>query len=155
MIKHKILGVDPGKTGALAFYDENELIIYDMPTLQDGKRVSPDEHRITAIIKEQKPNEAFIEHVKPIHKSSATSAFTFGRMFEAPIAVCAALSLPMTLVLPQTWKKELSCPRDKDGARSRASQLLPQFAHNWPLKKHDGRAEAALIAYYGWKSNNI
>jgi hypothetical protein len=27
--------------------------------------------------------------------------------------------------------------------------LLPQAAHQWPLRKHDGRAEAALLALYG------
>jgi hypothetical protein len=42
-------------------------------------------------------------------------------------------------------------PAEKDGARARASQLLPQHAGHWPLKKHDGRAEAALIALYGWR----
>jgi hypothetical protein len=40
-------------------------------------------------------------------------------------------------------------PKAKDAARARASQLLPQAAHQWPLKKHDGRAESALIALYG------
>ena len=27
--------------------------------------------------------------------------------------------------------------------------MFPYAANNWPLKKHDGRAEAALIAWYG------
>jgi hypothetical protein len=31
----------------------------------------------------------------------------------------------------------------------RASELLPRFAGLWPLVKHDGRAEAALLALYG------
>jgi hypothetical protein len=26
---------------------------------------------------------------------------------------------------------------------------MPAAAHHWPLVKHDGRAEAALIASYG------
>jgi hypothetical protein len=26
---------------------------------------------------------------------------------------------------------------------------MPGFSRLWPLVKHDGRAEAALIAYYG------
>jgi crossover junction endodeoxyribonuclease RuvC len=49
------------------------------------------------------------------------------------------------------WKKSLGVPADKYAARMRASQLLPEFAHNWPLKKHDGRAEASLISLYGIK----
>jgi hypothetical protein len=30
-----------------------------------------------------------------------------------------------------------------------ASQIFPDCADQWALVKHDGRAEAALIAYYG------
>jgi hypothetical protein len=41
-----------------------------------------------------------------------------------------------------------------NGARARATQLLPAAAHRWPLVKHDGRAEAALIAYYGRRQFN-
>jgi hypothetical protein len=40
-------------------------------------------------------------------------------------------------------------PKAKDGARARASQLLPAGVQLWPLVKHDGRAEAALLALYG------
>jgi hypothetical protein len=43
----------------------------------------------------------------------------------------------------------LRVPAEKDGARARASQLIPAGASWWPLVKHDGRAEAALIALYG------
>jgi hypothetical protein len=28
---------------------------------------------------------------------------------------------------------------------------MPAMASNWNLKKHDGRAEASLIALYGWE----
>jgi hypothetical protein len=46
-------------------------------------------------------------------------------------------------------------PAAKDGARARASQLLPGAADQWPLVKHDGRAEAALIALWGIRSLNL
>jgi hypothetical protein len=39
--------------------------------------------------------------------------------------------------------------KSKDGCRARASQLLPAAAHQRPLRRHDGRAEAALIALFG------
>jgi hypothetical protein len=38
---------------------------------------------------------------------------------------------------------------DKDVSRQRASALLPRHSGLWLRKKDDGRAEAALIAYYG------
>ena len=43
-------------------------------------------------------------------------------------------------------------PAAKDGARARASELIRGGAAHWPLIKHDGRAEAALIALWGSRS---
>jgi hypothetical protein len=43
----------------------------------------------------------------------------------------------------------LGVPAAKDGSRARASQLMPAATHHWPLVKHDGRAEAALIGHCG------
>ena len=63
--------------------------------------------------------------------------------------VVAANFIPLTMVAPLKWKRALGVPADKDGARARASQLLPAHAGLWCRVKDDGRAEAALIAYYG------
>jgi len=49
----------------------------------------------------------------------------------------------MTIVAPVRWKRALAVPAGKDGARARASALLPRAAHLWPLVKHDGRAAEA------------
>jgi hypothetical protein len=66
----------------------------------------------------------------------------------------AACDLPYTLVSSMKWKKAMQCPKDKDAARSRASQLLPQYAHCWQLKRQDGIAESSLLAFYGWTHGN-
>jgi hypothetical protein len=42
----------------------------------------------------------------------------------------------------------------KDGARARASELFRGGAVHWPLVKHDGRVEAALIALWGIRALN-
>ena len=55
----------------------------------------------------------------------------------------------LVLVPPQVWKRRFNLTSDKDASRARASELLPAHAHLWPLKEHDGRAEAALLALYG------
>jgi len=74
--------------------------------------------------------------------------FNFGRATGILEGLIIAQFWPLESVMRHHWKREMRCPKDKDGARARASQLLPKHAHNWPLKKHDGRAEAALIALY-------
>jgi hypothetical protein len=62
-----ILAIDPGISGALAFYQHTQpgqsglLTVYDMPLL-DGD-VSP--HQLRAIIRSEWPDIAIIEHVHP------------------------------------------------------------------------------------------
>ena len=155
-IMKTILGIDPGASGALAFYDQSDLIIYDMPvheiTKGKSKRKRFDPYGMKAILEGNHCDHAFIEQVSAQPGNGASAAFTYGWMC-AGIECCLAMAgIPFTYVTPQKWKKELSVPKDKDAARMRASQLLGDHAHNWPLRKHDGRAESSLIALYGMRS---
>jgi crossover junction endodeoxyribonuclease RuvC len=78
-----------------------------------------------------------------------SGVFAFGKAYGIILGVIAGHSIPLTLVPPVRWKRQMGVTKSKDGCRARASQLLPAAAHQWPLRKHDGRAEAALIALYG------
>jgi len=144
-----ILGIDNGLHGALSFYDGAELIIYDMPIYSTDRPVL-DLIRLADIIRINKPDHAYIEKLTPLPKISGLTAFSMGHSEGAIIATMTALQVPFTLIRPAKWKKAMQCPADKDAARMRASQLLPQFAHNWSRKKDDGRAESALISLYGY-----
>lgn len=148
-----ILGVDPGLNGALAFLDlqNGKLTIIDMPTIEAGvksKRVV-NEAAIADLIDPSSADHAYVEKVGAMPGNGAVSMFGFGVSYGLVRGVIAANFIPVTLVPPQTWKRVLGVPAAKEGARARASQLLPAFSHLWPLAKHDGRAEAALLAYYG------
>jgi hypothetical protein len=63
--------------------------------------------------------------------------------------VIAARSIKSTLITPQTWQKAMGVSGGKDGARARAMELFPYQMDFFKLKKHDGRADAALIACWG------
>jgi crossover junction endodeoxyribonuclease RuvC len=63
--------------------------------------------------------------------------------------VVSALRMPMQYVTPQRWQKDLNVRDGKDGSRQRAAELFPAYAHLFALKKWDGRADAALMAYWG------
>jgi crossover junction endodeoxyribonuclease RuvC len=142
------LGVDVGMNGAFAFYDGAELIIYDMPVFERNKTRRVDAEKVKRIFNSHNVHHAYVEQVNAFGMG-ASSAYNFGwscGIIEGVLSCCA---IPFTYVTPQKWKKALSVPTDKDGARMRASQLLPKFAHNWDRKKDDGRAEASLIALYG------
>jgi hypothetical protein len=144
-----ILGVDVGMNGALSLYDGNELVVWDMPTHKLNKTKKLDSCKINAIINEFKIDHAWVERVNAFGMG-VSSAYNFGFGCGVIEACLSCNGIPFSYVTPQSWKKEMSCPTEKDGARMRASQLLPNFAHNWDLKKHDGRAESALIALYGF-----
>ena len=145
-----ILGIDVGMNGALAFYDGAELLIYDMPTFERNKTNRLDCHALSRIIKTERPDCAFVEQVNAFGMG-ASGAYNFGWSCGAIEAVLSCHDVPFTYVTPQRWKKAMNCPADKNSSRMRACQLLPSFVDNWPLKKHDGRAESALIALYGYR----
>lgn len=152
-----IIGIDPGATGALASYNGEELLIYDMPVhgIKKGKSVRKriDIIKLLEILANEKPDHIYIEQVSAQPGNGAASAFSFGWACAVVEACAVALKLPFTYVTSQRWKKEMSCPAEKDAARMRASQLFPKFAHNWDRKKDHGRAEAALISLYGWQKS--
>ena len=149
-----ILGIDPGSSGALSFYDGNELLIFDMPffEIKKGKTVRKkiDFVELVKIIRNNKPDHAYLENVSAQFGNGAAAAFSFGWACACVENAILSSFVPFTLVTPQTWKKAMQVPADKDAARMRASQLLPNHTHNWDRRKDHNRAESALIALYGY-----
>ena len=158
------VGVDPGAKGALAFYApaEDALDVYAMPTFYlkrtSGRGVNRvDLMQLARIIDNQigwdRKAEVWIEYASARPGEGVGSVFDFALGVGALHGLFSAHFLPIMTVTPVKWKRALDCPRDKDGARARASQLLPNHAFKWPLVKDDGKAEAALIALYGAKQD--
>ena len=149
-----IAGVDPGAHGAVAFLGDDP-ITHEMPSFKITKgktqRTQIDIPAFINIFIENRPDHVFIEKVSAQFGNGASAAFSFGWNCSLVEVTMCALKIPFTYVTPMVWKKAMDCPADKDGARQRASQLLPHLAHCWELKRQDGVAEAALIALYGIK----
>ena len=151
------LGIDPGLSGALALYRPlgDHLTILDVPVhelTRNGKhKREVDVQRLADMIADVADDApiVLIENSTPMPGQGAASTFAFGKTFGLLYGVCAAHKLVIHKVAPAKWKRDLAVPKDKDGARARASVLMPAHSRNWPLKKHDGRAEAALIALWG------
>lgn len=152
-----ILGIDPGLTGAIALYmpGQDRLFVGDVPLFElkrNGKlRREVDVHNLANMLADcaQHKPVVWIEHVSAMPGEGAVGAFTFGKTVGLLTGICVGLQLVIERVTPSVWKRAMGVPADKDAARARASQLLPQHSSCWPLKKHDGRAESALIALYG------
>jgi len=145
-----ILAIDPGITGALAFYNTDyraEVQVYDMPVL-DGD-VSP--HGLKEHILNLYPHVAIIEHVSPMPKEGVRSVWRFSAAFTTACVVIKMMNVPLILVSPAKWKRAMNLKGGKEGkeqARERVIETFPACSRFFNLKKHHGRAEAALLALY-------
>ena len=153
-----ILGIDPGLSGALTFYDsvENAITVHDMPTLsvkrngKDRRIVSP--HLVADIITSApKVDMALLEQVSARPGEAATASFAFGRGVGMLEGVLAALGVPYKTVPPANWKKALKLNQGKDANRLACMQMWPDHSDIFKRVKDDGRADATLIALYGHK----
>jgi len=155
-----ILAADPGLYGALALWDPETqaLTISDLPFTEKKVRGAKalrkvqDEALMVAAVETFRFMGAtvfVIERVGGMPGQSAPAAFNFGYGCGVLVTAARAAGLRIERVEPSVWKAALRVPRDKNAARARASDMMPTHAHLWPLKKHDGRAEAALLARYG------
>lgn len=149
-----ILGIDPGLDGALAVLssDLRTLAVFDMPTFSTtrGKR-KIDMKVLDAIIDLHRPGVklAVVEDTHSMPNQGVASTFNFGFTCGLTQMGLVANAIPMLAVRPAVWKAAMGLSSDKADSIKLATKLLPTHQHLWPLAKHDGRAEAALLAYYG------
>jgi crossover junction endodeoxyribonuclease RuvC len=151
-----VIGIDPGVSGAVAAIWGDAIEAFDMPTVEvRGKRhVCP--HGLRDILAGQ-PGDidaVVLEHVQGVQGTGATSAFSFGRSFGLVEGVVAGLALPLVLVRPQAWTKDLGVSRDKGAHRQAAANLWPRQASLFARVKDDGRADAALLCHWWVRHGN-
>ena len=143
-----ICGIDPGITGAVAFYfteAPGRIAVDDVP-VAGGEINAPE---LAHLIRIHRPTFAVIERVSAMPGNGAVSMFNFGRSYGDVRGVVGAMGVPLHFVTPAKWKKHFGLSSDKEQSRLRAIRMFPTVADRFKLKKHDGRAEAALIALYG------
>jgi crossover junction endodeoxyribonuclease RuvC len=91
----------------------------------------------------------YCERVSAMAGQGVTSVFSFGRSFGMIEGILAAFKMPVTFVPPATWVKAIGRGQGKDASRARAMELFPSDQDQFKRVKDDGRADAALIAYWG------
>jgi crossover junction endodeoxyribonuclease RuvC len=143
-----VLGVDPGLSGAIAFYFPaypDRVAAEDMPVV--GGQV--DCATLAARIKQMSPDVAIVERVASMPKQGVASTFKFGTAYGSVLGVLAALETRTVLVSPAVWKKYLKLDKDKEKSRALALRTFAASSHHFRRKKDHGRAEAALLALFG------
>lgn len=150
----KVLGVDPGSVhAALASWDGTELVVEPVPAVKSKGRGSElDLIALAEMVEYQFGgfDHAFIEQVQAMPGEGAGTGFKFGYGCGAIRGIIAAQLRPVTMVTPAVWKPPMGLNRDKDYSRARAIELWPSHHADFKFKKDADKAEASLIAYYGW-----
>lgn len=145
-VRRVILGVDPGASGAIAFYRPDrpaEIEVYDVPLVD--KMI--DAAQVAHLIRTAGATEAMIERVGAMPKQGVSSTFKFGMAYGAVLGIVAAMGVPIRQATPGRWKAHFRLSADKEQARGLAVRQWPS-SRDFSLKKHHGRAEAALLALY-------
>jgi crossover junction endodeoxyribonuclease RuvC len=139
-----ILGVDPGKTGAIAMlYADGKLYVEDAPSFDKELNAAA----IASLLNEFTPEIAIIEAVNSFGMGRQ-SAFNFGQGVGVYKGVFGAMGIPYVSVTPAKWKKHFGLGKDKDESRQAATRLFPANSDLFKRKKDSDRAEAALIALW-------
>lgn len=140
-----ILGVDPGKSGALAWVQDGRLLrVVDMPDLTGAALGA----LVMDLLLERRPTVAVVESQVGRPGQSSSAMFTFARDYGVILGVLGAHAVPVELVTPASWKRAMRLSKDKSASRQRACELWPDHADLFARVKDDGRAEAALIALH-------
>jgi hypothetical protein len=147
-----VLGIDPGAKGALALVEGHTVSIHGMPNLKVSRGSGPkdevDGYALFALLKELRPDVAYLEQVGGIEGQSAPAAFNFGRAAAAPEYMLVGMGVRLARIIPTVWKKALKIRGAKDDARIEAMRRWPALAAEFKARRADF-SEAALIAEYG------
>ena len=177
----KIIGCDPGKTGAIVTIDTETKTISKAVTPTVGKEI--DWGVFADLLRDKENSHIFLEHVHAMFGTSAKATFTFGGCFEGVKALIAALKIPYTLVQPKVWQgvmyqgileirkapikittgkrkgQTMKGRRDtKAMSLQAAKRLFPKIdlrASDRCKIAHEGIVDALLIAEYGRRNLRI
>ena len=145
------LGLDPGLTGAVALLDITGecVLLTDLPIIRDKSLAWVDGSQLQGMLLDAiggRQCRAVVERVSAMPRQGVASSFGFGVGFGSILSVLQTLLLPLELVTPAVWKRAMGLTSDKRASLDRARLLFPTA--DLSLAKHDGRAEALLLAHW-------
>ncbi len=139
----KIIGIDPGLSGAIAILENNKVLsLFDVPVMSEGKKNKRqlNSAQLVSLLKENISSDeevaVVVEQVNAMPGQGVTSMFNFGQTFGAIKGVCAALALPIFFVRPSKWKKHFELINSsKDSSRTKAIEMYPKLSNQLTKKK--------------------
>lgn len=155
-----IAGIDPGQKGGIGIIGPHETFAYQMPIIDD----MPDIDGILHVLKLHSVDRVYIEEPCGIPGQSSVATFTAARAFGRIEGGLYASCISVALVRPARWKDTLGLtiktpkgqPKpSKADLKAKSIALCCQLFPGIDLipeghrVRHDGMAEALLIARYG------
>ena len=160
-----IIGIDPGITGAICFFENGKIIdVIEMPNMPEGKKNKRQvngaqiTNEITSRIKkiDKKNVKVVIEQVSAMPGQGVTSMFNFGQSFGVLKGICSALQLSVFFVRPVRCKKYYNLINsNKDSSRTKAIEVFPYISEKLTKKKDSNKADAILISSFFHDSLNF
>lgn len=145
-----IVGIDPGKAGAMAklvALGGHYTHVKDLPYIDD----TPDVESIIDFIVHGDPGDIIVlERQQAMPKQGVSTTFQTGLGYGALLAACYMSGVRVHIVSAAVWKRKMGLAgKDKEASRALAIRLFPAVAQELKRKKDEGRAEALLLAEYG------
>lgn len=141
------MGIDPGLSGAWALIDSagGYVSAGDMHN-EDGRVLT--RHVWAEMLMATNTNKVrvAVERVHSMPKQGVATTFVFGAAYGCALALGNMFDEPAVLITPNQWKKFYGLDADKNKSSQLAREMWPDAPIK--LKKHNGRAEALLIANY-------
>jgi crossover junction endodeoxyribonuclease RuvC len=139
------IGIDPGKSGAMAIMHANgEVEVIPFDAVKYSLALSKVHEASNDVM-------CCVEKVSAMPGQGVVSMFNFGHNLGVIEGLLRGYSIPYQLVPPQTWKKEFSLSSDKAKSIEVCQKLFPNvslLATERSRKPNDGIAEALLMAEY-------
>jgi hypothetical protein len=144
----KIVGIDPGVTGAIAMHDAGVLTdvrdMYSADSRTDGAALYEvlDSYGSDVTV--------YLENTQAMPKNGSIASYSLGLNTGIVVGVVQSLALPLVRVRPAAWKQKMGVTRmDKNAIRGIVREIYPQWANLFDRVKDHNRAEAVLISRYG------
>ena len=143
------LGIDPGKSGALAVIHSTvnadravELYSFDEAKYREVLERYGNRRGVGGCV---------LERVSSMPGQGVASMFAFGVNYGYIRGLLEAFEIPYELVIPRAWKREYGVTADKNTSIEVAHRLFPDVSllrTERCKKPDDGYAEALLMAEY-------
>lgn len=156
------IGIDIGLSGAIGVLDgKGEFVgVHDMPTMANFGGMKKVKNQVNAsrlatiLLSYGYAKAVIVEDVGSRPGEGVASVFSFGDSYGQIKGMLGVMQCPYQLVKPNIWKPALGLTKQKGETKQQNKERARAEAIRcWPtapleLKKHEGRAEALLLAKY-------